>query len=35
MVVPNSKPLWFKILEFVYNSPIVGHPSRIKTYKII
>jgi len=35
MVVPNSKPLRFKILEFIYNSPIAGHPSRIKTYKIV
>ena len=26
MVVLNSKPLQFKILEFIYNSPIAGYP---------
>jgi len=35
MVVLNSKPLQFKILNFVYDSPIVGHPGYIKTYKIV
>jgi len=35
MVVPNSKPLQFKILKFIYNSPIAGHPGHAKTYKII
>ena len=35
MVVLSSKPLQFKILKFVYNFPIVGYPSRIKTYKIV
>jgi len=35
MVVPNSEPLRFKILEFVHNSPIAGHPGRIKTYEIV
>jgi hypothetical protein len=24
MVVPNSKPLQFKILKFIYNSPTAG-----------
>jgi len=31
----NSKVLQFKILEFIYNSFIVGHLSRAKTYKIV
>jgi len=35
MVVPNSKPLRFKILEFIYDSPIVRHPGRAKMYKIV
>jgi hypothetical protein len=35
MVVLNSKPLQFKILEFIYNSPVVGHPGHIKIYKIV
>ena len=35
MVVPSSKLLRFKILEFIYNSPIAGHPGRVKTYKIV
>ena len=35
MVVLSSKPLQFKILEFVYNSPVAGHPGCIKTYKIV
>jgi hypothetical protein len=35
MIVPNSKPLQFKILEFVHNSPITGHPSHVKMYKIV
>jgi len=35
MVVLNSEPLRFKILEFVYDFPVVEHPSRAKTYKII
>jgi hypothetical protein len=35
MVVPNSEPLRFKILGFVYDFPIVGHPGHIKTYKIV
>ena len=35
MVVLSSKPLQFKILEFVYNSPIAGHPGRVKIYKIV
>ena len=35
MVVLSSKPLQFKILKFVYNSPIVGHPGYIKIYKIV
>jgi hypothetical protein len=35
MVVPNSKSLWFKILKFIYNSPVVGHPGYVKTYKIV
>ena len=35
MVVPNSEPLRFKILRFIYNSPIAGHPSYAKTYKVI
>jgi hypothetical protein len=30
MVVLNSKPLQFKILEFIHNSPVAGHPSYIK-----
>ena len=33
MVVLSSKPLWFKILEFIYNSPVVGHPGCAKIYK--
>jgi hypothetical protein len=35
MVVPSSKPLQFKILEFVHNSPVIGHPGRTKTYEIV
>jgi hypothetical protein len=35
MVVPNSKPLQFKILKFVYNSLITGHPGHAKIYKIV
>jgi hypothetical protein len=35
MVVLNSKPLQFKILKFVYNSPITGYPGCIKIYKIV
>ena len=35
MVVLSSEPLQFKILEFVYNSPVVGHPGRAKIYKIV
>jgi hypothetical protein len=35
MVVLNSKPLQFKIFKFIYNSPIAGHPSYIKMYKIV
>jgi len=35
MVVPNSKPLQFKILNFIYDFPIVGYPGRAKTYKIV
>jgi hypothetical protein len=35
MVVLNSKPLQFKILEFIHNSPIIGHPGRVKMYKIV
>ena len=32
MVVPNSKPLRFKILKFIHNSPIAGYPSYMKIY---
>ena len=35
MVVPSSKPLQFKILKFIHNSPVAGHPGRAKMYKII
>jgi hypothetical protein len=35
MVVPNSKLLRFKILKFIYNSPVVGHSGHVKTYKIV
>jgi transposase InsO family protein len=35
MVVPDSEPLRFKILEFAHDSPIAGHPGRAKTYEII
>jgi hypothetical protein len=35
MVVPNSKFLQFKILKFVYNSPVTEHPGYIKIYKIV
>jgi hypothetical protein len=35
MVVPNSKPLQFKILKFVHDSPVIRYPSYAKTYKII
>jgi len=35
MVVPNSEPLQFKILNFVHNSPVVGHSGYAKTYKIV
>jgi hypothetical protein len=35
MVVLNSKPLQFKILKFVYNFPIIGHPGYTKIYKIV
>jgi hypothetical protein len=35
MVVLSSKPLQFKILKFVYNSPIAGHPGHAKMYKIV
>jgi hypothetical protein len=35
MVVLNSKPLQFKILKFIYNSPIAGHPGCVKIYKIV
>ena len=35
MVVLNSEPLQFKILKFIYNSSVAGHPSHIKTYKIV
>ena len=35
MVVLNFKPLQFKILKFVYNSPVTGHFSYIKIYKIV
>jgi hypothetical protein len=35
MVVLSSKPLQFKILEFIYNSPVAGHPGYAKTYKIV
>jgi hypothetical protein len=35
MVVLNSKPLQFKILKFVHNSPIIEHPGYIKIYKIV
>jgi len=32
--VLDSKPLWFKILKFIYNSLVIGHFSYTKTYKI-
>jgi hypothetical protein len=35
MVVLNSKPLQFKILKFIHDSPIIGYPSYAKTYKIV
>jgi hypothetical protein len=35
MVVLNSKPLQFKILKFIHNSPVAGHPGYIKIYKIV
>ena len=35
MVVPNSEPLQFKILEFIHNFPVAGHPGHIKTYEIV
>ena len=35
MVVPNSEPLRFKILEFTHDSPVVGHPGYAKTYEIV
>ena len=35
MVVLSSKPLWFKILKFVYNFPVAGYPGYIKMYKIV
>src|SRR5947207_11519874 len=35
MVVPNSDPLRFKILQFAHDSPVAGHPGRAKTYEII
>jgi hypothetical protein len=35
IIVLSFKPLQFKILKFIYNSPIAGHPSYIKIYKII
>jgi hypothetical protein len=35
MVVLSSKPLQFKILEFIHNSPIAGHPGYIKMYEIV
>jgi hypothetical protein len=35
MVVLSFKPLQFKILKFVYNSPIAGHSGYIKIYKIV
>ena len=35
MVVPNSEPLRFKILEFIYNSSVIRYPGCAKTYKIV
>jgi RNase H-like domain found in reverse transcriptase/Reverse transcriptase (RNA-dependent DNA polymerase)/Integrase zinc binding domain/Integrase core domain/Chromo (CHRromatin Organisation MOdifier) domain/Aspartyl protease len=35
MVVPNSEPLRFKILEFAHDAAIAGHPGRAKTYEIV
>ena len=35
MVVPSSKPLQFKKLKFIYNSPIIGYSGRAKMYKTV
>jgi len=35
MVVPNSDPLRFRILEFAHDSTVAGHPGRAKTYEIV
>src|SRR5437667_1473928 len=35
LVVPNSEPLRFKILEFAHDAAVAGHPGRAKTYEIV
>ena len=35
MIVLNSKPLQFKILEFAYDTAVAGHPGQAKTYEIV
>ena len=35
IVVPNSEPLRFKILEFAHDSSVVGHSGCARTYEII
>jgi hypothetical protein len=35
MVVLSSKPLQFKILKFIHDSPVAGHPGYIKIDKIV
>ena len=35
MIVPDSKPLQFKILEFTHDTAVAGHPGQAKTYEIV
>ena len=35
LVVPNSDPLRYRILELTHDAAIAGHPGRTKTYDIV
>ena len=35
LVIPNLDKLKLKLLQYVYDSPIRGHPSRTKTLELL
>ena len=35
MIISNSDILWYKILEFAYDSTVINHLSQVKIYKIV